>query len=138
VTGSKVPLPSGGWLELRDPEDVTERQRRSVANVLGRLSPDMKRMLSSGKPQEADTLAEAGLEVVLAANETDMDTFDALNDALAAALIVSWSYELPVTADAMADLPSRDYRAVQVAVAPYIGDFMGLNTDPSPDPDSPT
>lgn len=134
-----VDLPNGEWLELRDPEDVTERARRKVSNIIGRLTPATRKLVSTPADpnQPAD---ERDANVMATITETDLETFDSLNDLLAEALIEKWSLSIPVEAAAMPDLPSKMYRAVQAAVAPYIGQVMAPldTTTISRDPQSPT
>lgn len=137
---SKVLLPGDQWLILRDPDDLTERQTRRVANLLGRLSPEMKQLLATNERArvEGEPSAEEALGLMIQANEQDMETFDQLADAMAVALIESWSWPFEPSMDTLPDLPRRAYKAVQTAVAPFLGAFMGLNVEPGIDPDSPS
>lgn len=108
-------LPSGGYVQLRDPEDVTERQRRPLRVLMATMGDvDFRRPTA----EQLDKLNDA-------------------NDLLAVILISSWSFDDDVTVEAIADLPGPDYDEILRLVAP-----MFMKVCPSfqvdPDPDSPT
>lgn len=59
------------------------------------------------------------------------------DDHLAAAFVESWSYEVPVGAEAMLDIPSKA-RAILVAACKALAPQLTPEFDPNPDEDSPT
>lgn len=129
---SRVDLPSGGWVELRDPDDITERQRRTVSLLMSELSPQAKQSLA-GAADEA-----AAVAIVGETSRDDAEILFRMNDALAMVMIAGWSFDFPPLAETLPDIPGRDYKAVLEAVAPFIGAVLGLDTSPSPEPASPT
>lgn len=116
-------LPSGGWIELREPERVSERLRRPVKQA-------MLKVAASGQiPADGTGLAPE----LLAA-------YDDLQDLGAVALIASWSFEQPVTVDNLIDLPACDYEDIQKVTAPLtlrlMPDFATASADPKAPPTS--
>ena len=123
---SRHELPSGGWIELRDPRLVTERRRRPVREAMVDLSPEIRVALESEGDGETQ-LATMG--------SADLSVMSRINDLLAVGLITSASFLVDgqqVAADDLLDLPGADYDAVLQAVAPSIGAFMGIDFDPGP------
>lgn len=129
---SRVDLPSGAWIELRDPGDITERQRRTVMLVMSELSPQAKQSLASAN-DEASAIDAYG-----ETSRDDSEILFRMNDALAIVMIVGWSFDFPPLAESLPDIPGRDYKAVLEAVAPFVGAILGLDISPSPEPASPT
>lgn len=69
-----------------------------------------------------------------------MSTYD---DAIVV-LLSAWSYTtatgeaLPITKDALLDLPDSDFQLLRTAAEPYVETALQIDTDPDPDPASPT
>lgn len=111
--GERLELPGGGWAQLRDPEAVTERQRKPFVTALGRAS----------KYEQMD---DGGLGAMID-----------VQDALVVALVDSWSYEAPVSADALLDLPHKAVTALRVACLAHQSELMP-DFGPTPDPATPS
>ena len=79
----RVTFVDGSWIELRDVADVTERQRRPY-------------LASLNVPASADGAAQ-------------IEAIRRSHDLAAVAVIAGWSHELPITVDALTDLPSIRY-----------------------------
>lgn len=90
----RVDLPDGQWLELRDPAEVTERQRR---------------------PHLAAVSVYMGTPDYSAAR---VDALRACNETAAIALINGWSFPEAVSAEAMQDWPSLRYDQVMSVIEP--------------------
>lgn len=112
----RVTLPSGGWVDLRPPETITERGRRPLLRLLNGV--DFARMQNATETDFTDE---------------EFDRFMMLNDQLAVAFVAAWSYEAPVTLEAVQDLPTMDYDALRDIVAPKIGElFPNFTPDEGP------
>jgi hypothetical protein len=123
----------GGWVVLRDPSTVTERQRRPLTTLAASLS-SYQSMLDPDNPES---------QTQIASNPEAIAMFQQFNDLLALALLESWSFAgpdgqpLPIAENSLLDLPGAAYDAIQKVVAPMLMSVMP-NFDPSPDPASPT
>lgn len=109
----KIDLPGGGWAALRDPDTVTERQRKPFIKAVGR----------------AGNLAgfeDGGIGALLD-----------VQDALVLALVDSWSYDGPVTADALEDLPHKAISSLRLACQAFRDELLP-DFGPTPDPASPS
>ncbi|MFI5814852.1 hypothetical protein ACIA7S_28335 [Streptomyces sp. NPDC051643] len=112
-TTERVPLPSGGWVQLRDPHTL----RRG----------DKQRALRAVRDTEAGDVGAA------------LD----LGNGLLTVLIVDWSYPFPIPSEAPASLdllPLEDDDALEEAVAPARALLFPNKPDPkdAKDPASPT
>lgn len=134
----KIEFP-GGWAKLRDPQDVTERQRRPLARVQRLLAgsgvgnalidwheehhrePDEDEMRNLLKPFLADD---------------EMDLFESSNDQLILALVEEWSFDKPITVESIQDLPGRAYAALREACQPLLQSVLGQSDDDIEDPNS--
>lgn len=144
----RIALPHDQWAELRDPEEVSERQRRRVRKAQQRVSLHSEevgraqQLAASGVVHSDGTVAPEAAAEVLAATKGIIesgvldDVDDAVDMALAA-LVARWSFDTPVSAETVADLPGGAYKALRDAAQPLIGQ-MNPDFDPSPDPESPT
>jgi hypothetical protein len=110
---SKVDVP-GGWISLRDPKRVKERDRRPI--------------MAKAASLRASMTDEANLDLIGAYE---------LNDLVAVALIESWSFGDTVSIEVLTDLESTSYDAIQKVTAPLLAQLMP-SFEPTPDPDSPT
>lgn len=121
--------PSGFTFTLRLPQAVPERLRRPVAAKLVELAKAFE-PVSDGTSDQADT-SDWSL------SPEDLERADDLNDLLALALILSWSAEVPITLEALLDLPAGDYAAIRAAAAPQVVKMMPDFT-PTPEPGTPS
>lgn len=138
----RIDLPNGAWAELRDPADVTTRQRRLVEHAGRRLSPGVMNRIQAAA-QRLEEAKKAGDEeavklATLAASEAsadlspeDQDAFDTIRDYGIVALVENWSFAGSVTLDAVLDLPARAGDELRKATDELIG---AMFVDPSPDP----
>jgi hypothetical protein len=125
---------------LRDPEDVPERLRRPHMDAREHVSAAL---LTAGVTEADGEAAQAGEPgaasklglAMVSSGATGLKR--SADDLLIAALTLSWSYELPVTADGLQDIPGRAYDALLSACEPLAA-AMSPDFGPSPDPESPT
>ena len=103
-----------GWIQLRDPKRVTERQRRPLISKIAEL-------------------AQAG---GMTEDDFDVKSLEAINeygDLLAVALIESWSFSAEVTTDNLIDLPFQTVQDIQAVVTPMLEQLLP-NFDVDNDP----
>lgn len=124
----KIELPGGNWAKLRDPQDITDKQRRPLAKL--------QRLLAASDLGDALTQrAEMGEEVtekqlndllkpVLAGEEWDL--LESTSDLLVVALVEEWSFEQPITAESVQNLPGRVSKALRAACDPLLTDVLGI------------
>ena len=112
----------GGWIVLRDPKEVPERLRRPI---LAKASKVGAAAQSIANGEDASTMVD---------EDTISGMFE-FNDLLAIALVQEWSFDAPVSLDALLDLPSSSYDAIQKVVAPLLEPLMpSFTPDSSNDP----
>lgn len=104
----KIELPGGAWAALRDPDVVTERQRKPLILAAQRLA------------------AEGNLSVMVD-----------VQDAVVLAMVESWSFDVPVTADGLLDVPAKTLTALRLACEGFAAELMP-DFGPTPDPESPS
>ena len=110
---TRLDLPAGAWAELRDPEAVTERQRKPFIGALGRAA-------------KAEGSDDGGLSAMIE-----------VQDSLVMAMVVAWSFESPVVADSLLDLPHKTVSVLRTACIKYQSELLpDFGVDP--DPASPT
>lgn len=131
----KVEFP-GGWAKIRDPEDVTEKQRRPLGKLQRRLAGSNiadALVALDGKPTE-DQLRDLIRPVL---GSEDWDLLDDSGDLLIVALVEEWSFEAPVTVDEVQNLPGKAYRALREACDPLLLQLLGMaSEDDIEDPNS--
>lgn len=138
---TRVNLPSGGWVDLFDPEELPEKWARKARNALFGLRPEIREvMLGIDDPDDVDQQAEIGQKILGIATADDMDALERMNDVVSSALIGAWSFgdETHPDPDRIAELPRVPYREVQEAVKVPGAKLIGPDFGPNPDPDSPT
>jgi hypothetical protein len=146
----RIDLPSGGWAELRDPADITERLRRPVQRTTMRVSQEgWLSLLASDKvtkfaegpvdgksPPPKPTEEEIALAKT-PLSEADVDAFSDLNDYVVVALTESWSFPEPISLDGLLDRKKDDYDKLRAETAPHVL-TMFPNFSPTKDEASPT
>jgi len=115
---------TGGWIEMREPDQVSERLRRPIELAFLDLSDDVAAAID---PERTDVRLSAA----------DMAILHQANDLAAVAIVESWSFGPAVTVDALVDLPSVAYREILAATAPVALKLLP-DFEVSPADDSPT
>ncbi|MEW2518128.1 hypothetical protein [Actinacidiphila alni] len=137
---NRIPLP-GGWADLRPISDITERMRRPIKRLSAKLTsfPSFMNAVSEGqKATEGGAEMTMAEQVAIASSMGEaFDVLEELQDGLVVAAVRGWSWDFPVSADAVLDLPTPALDALRKAVAPYQR-ALNPNFQPTPDPASPT
>jgi hypothetical protein len=155
----KVDLPSGGWAILRDPDTITVKMRKPLQRVQMRVGFDadlqavvryqmrVQRELLAARKAAADAGVEfddESFEPSLpqtvkqsALSDEQLDLLGDLATVTTVTLIESWSFDAPVSRDALEDLPPKDFDALVEAAAKYRDDLLP-SFDVDPDDNSPT
>lgn len=121
----KIDLPSGGWVALRDPVSLTQAQRRPVA---------IARIRAGGSRAWARAVAGESMDDV---SDDEITATWRFLDILTVALTSEWSFDSPVSTDALVGLVQGDYEAVVSAAVKHLPTLMPeFGVDP--DRDSPT
>lgn len=129
-----IELLDGETITIRSPKKVSERKRRPVTRLAAKISGSaLGRQLQAGMEAEDATITDE-----------DLDLTSDLNDAVALAMIDSWSFKtpdglamLPVTQDNLVDLEGPQYDAIRKACAPFINQLMP-DFGPAKDAESPS
>lgn len=143
----RVDLPSGHWVEFRDPSTLTEGQRRPVRLKVMGCSTEFRQAQDSLAVARAGDAApdvirecEKTLEGIVDAN--DLAVMMEIADLMAAAMIEAadgaLGITMPCTTEQLLNLPGGDYDAVTLAAGDFFGAFMGAGFSVSADPASPT
>jgi hypothetical protein len=127
----KVEFP-GGWAKLREPEDVTELQRRPLVKMQRVLAASevgdvLQQRAEMGEKPDEDEI-KALLKPVLANDEWEL--LDDAADLLICALVEEWSFEdKPITVEEVKRLPGRAYRALRDECDPLLDAVLGNPTE---------
>lgn len=145
--GNIVPLSDGKSAELRDPKELSERQRRPLGKLMALVSPEGQDALEAsrllgedGKPETKKKLTAAErkeLQAKVRFAAADIDVLNELNDQAIVAFVKHWTREEAVTIDNVLELPTPDYDALRAAVAPLTAEVF-VNFKASKDSSSPT
>ena len=140
---SRADLGNGRWAELREPDDVTERQRRPISRALRPVRPEiMQRQQDAanlpnepdGKPSPEKAKALAQLQYDMTDDEAD--AYQNATDHAVLALVESWSFEHPLTMEGLLDLPGKALDALRMEVSQLVNDLF-LDISPSPEKNGP-
>lgn len=116
----RVTLPSGEWVDLRPPAAVPEKLRRPVKRIAVKAAQEHPDLVT-GNP-------EVSVDVI--------DIWDEFTDLAIVAMVGAWSFDQPITVDAVQSLGGKDYEALAKAVEPHVKDLLpnfGM-PEPSDDP----
>jgi len=118
----RVTLPDNQWADIRDPEEITVRGKRTITAI------------SVGIADLLETLDPSDLSGV---SEQDMDAMMRLSEAGIVAMLAGWSYPDPLpTIDTVGDMPSSRFEALEVATAKGSAAVaLGLDTSSGSTPD---
>lgn len=142
MTIKRENLPGGGWADLRDMAEVSERLRRPIRAIQMKLAKDpaFAGVVAEASKKGVDAvkgMAEAeAAQMVAQMGDESAGLLDELNDRAIIARVVGWSYEAPVSLDALLDLPGPDYDRLKELCAD--GALEGTDFGPSQDEASPT
>jgi hypothetical protein len=94
----RINLPSGGWFEVREAREVTERSRRPIRYAAANLT---------------------GLEGGAA-----FEAWDRVVDLATVALAVSWSLTQPLTTDGLLDIDPADADSIRAVIEPLMSALL--------------
>lgn len=124
-----LPLPDDQHALIRAPRQVPEKLRRPLTALTVRMSALM--------PEGVDTMGEDAQALAMGrAMSADPGVMDAMNDALILALVAAWSYEHPVSAEGLGELPGCAYDAIK-AHCETLRSALMPSFKPTPEGDSP-
>lgn len=136
-------LPGGGWADLRDQADVTERLRRPVRAIQMKLArdPAFKDVVADASKKNVTSMGDIdeseALSMATAMGDESLGLMDELNDRLVIARVAGWSYEGEVTLDGLQDLPGPVYDKLRELCAEGALQ-QGPDFSPTTEADSPT
>lgn len=136
-------LKAGGWVDLRDQADVSERLRRPVRKLQMILAADpafsgvVKNAAQGGITSVDDVSPGMAAEMMSTMGAGSVDMMMDLQDHAIMSRVMGWSFEFPVTLDSLQDLPGLAYDEISKLCAPGALD-NGPDFSPSQDPASPT
>lgn len=116
-------LPNGAHALIRDPEAISQRARRPFEKA--------KTQMALLVGEQDDKLPESEIALILTRKliETDQwELADEMNDLMILMFVESWSFEGPVTRDALIDLPGNAYSALMEHCRPML-DRVFLRSD---------
>lgn len=118
----------GGQAVIRDPEDMTERQRRTIRSIVFDAA--------AGSVEDISDIA--GPDPKMRLTPAVVGSLFTMRDAAIVSGLVSWTREEPLpTSDTVLDLPAALYDALAKATTGLVQAVM-TDFSPSPDPQSPT
>jgi hypothetical protein len=140
----KVTLPGDNWALLRPADEVLERharplrqlqQRFALSNAAGAFLglTDSERQALTER-EMFDRMKAAG------ASADDLDMLDRINDLLIEAFVKEWSFDAPVSAEGLLDLPGQARAALVAECEKAAGPLLSGDTSDEDvlDDDSPT
>jgi hypothetical protein len=124
-------ITKGAWAEVREPEQLTEKGRRSLQRAISRVSVETQRVFRQNSEINARNarLPEGEREPVIDFSLPlgDFDALLAANDACVLAMVTAWSFDAPVDAEGLVNIPADDYDFLQVICSPAITRVMVPN-----------
>lgn len=132
---TRVELPGGNWAELRDPMEVTEKERRPLKRAYAELAKELSKraaerqgpataaitpvppQLGGTGPSSRSPLDDVDVDVLL-------DAGDVFERQAVVFCVTSWGGPRldgkEITPDGLDDIPAPVYTALSVAVAPIV------------------
>lgn len=137
----RVELPGESWAVLRDPEMVGMARRRELARSIADISPNVMALWGAKPGTPPEDLPDLTMD--------DYATIWAMNDQLVVTLVEQWSFDFPVSREALEADPPNGVTAAQhdaliAACGPLVPKLLPdfeLRLDPvtkKPDPADPT
>lgn len=129
----RIDLPGGAWADLKDPDELTNRDRKLLRRRVNSATKVGDRLRALGVTAD---MAREGVSDALAAQVEavlDSDAFDALSDAQGAFIVAytaAWSLDRPLpTLDTVDDLPAPIFDALAEATSK-----LGADSEEVPEP----
>lgn len=126
----KVALPDGAWAQLRDPDEITERQRRPLQRLQRRtIMKALPHLALEGVEIDKVSPAEFLNKLAPLLSDEDLDALEEIDDHVIVTLVESWSFDVPVSLDSTLDLPSKQRKALLAECNKLMGRVMGDTPD---------
>ena len=145
---TKIDLPGGGWAEIKDPEELTNRERKLLRRHAFGARELRGKLLATGiKPGTKVQDIPDDLEEKLLGQLTaeDLEGADGIQAAFIVAYTASWSLTAPdgnplplPTMETVDDLPGPIYDALSSATSELGDGGLDTTVDGATDPGSPT
>lgn len=123
---------TGGWIDLREPEEVPERLRRPiVSTTMSGIPMQAEIEAMQDNPDQADPVVLAKF----------LEFSQKFGDLAALAFIREWSFAEPITSETIQDLPSKVFDEIQEAISPLTIKLLptfGATKESVLDPKAPT
>jgi hypothetical protein len=132
-----VTLPSGKKVQLRDVNDITERQRRPLSKLRAKLAANQEVASIMQKHEDGKKLTKAEEASIEAQLGDLLEVVEEMGDRLIVAAVAGWDHPFPVDYDSVLDLPARDLDKLREVCAPYMGELFP-DFSPTVDKASPT
>jgi hypothetical protein len=124
----KIALPDDGWAMLRAPEKVPDRLRKPISLLFAKLS----------QTRAAAQIAAAGVKMEESGLDPDaLEIVYELDDAVILAMVSEWSFDLPITAESLDEIPGDAKDVLNTESAKHL-DALMPSFAVNPDPASPT
>ncbi|HVN51079.1 MAG TPA: hypothetical protein VMT43_06575, partial [Acidimicrobiales bacterium] len=138
-----IDLPSGAWVALRDTRKLTQGQREEAQIAWYAVSAPVRELMKARQSiDEGDLegIEQADRVLEEATGPEDMRALFHLNRVISATVIAAWSFDAPVSPEAIRDLSAEDYDAVLKAGAQHSNEVLaGVDFTPTrPGEESPT
>lgn len=140
---TKIDLPGGGWAEIKDPDELTNRDRKLLRRHVLAASGLREKLIAAGvdpeAAKEAQIDAAAGARIAALLTPDDMDLTDAAQGAFIVAYVASWDADRPLpTMDTVDDLPGPVYDVLAKATTALGDGSVEVSPDGAVDAASPT
>jgi len=137
----KVDLGNGSWAKLRDPQDVTDKQRRPLAKLQRLLAASNLGEALTQRAQMGEEVTDKDLQDLLkpVLADDEWELLESTSDLLIVALVEEWSFDTPIIVESVQNLPGRVSKALRAACDPLLTDVLGIESEEDVlDPESPT
>lgn len=127
MPGERVELPRGHWVVLKDPWEITERERQPLQVAFLELGQRRRVQQTAAAPggdgAQSPVPGAAPTEPKEDAAST-VETMSAFGRDLVAFFVVEWDLDKPISADSMLDLPVPLYNAIDDLVGPLVAELF--------------
>lgn len=143
----RIDVPGGGWIELRDPAEMTMRHKKVIRSA-GLAALAALKKAENKLPKDLPTDPKERLAIVskldmaeLGLNFDEAETFQTMQAANIVAYLGAWSFKEPVpTMDTVWDMDEERYDFIANATAELNNATAEVDFSPNPDdvPGNPT
>jgi hypothetical protein len=123
-------ITKGAWADVREPEQLTEKGRRSLQRAISHVSAETQRVFRqnaeiNGRNAKLEDGQEREPLIDFSLPDQDFDALLAANDACVLAMVTAWSFDgIPIDLEHLSEIPADDYDFLQLVCAPAIARTM--------------